>query len=1020
MMYHNNKAIIAIFFLLFISIVVQNTTSCKIDLNSNKIEWKLCQSQNINNLKHISFNKFLNTTTYQDECFPAIVPGTALISMLNNNMFPGISDLFHDEDLNKIPDIYNNSGMYTFFWRAQIHNVTQLISKCNSNNNNNNNIPSISTLKSTAYVHIRSLNYRASFFQNGKEIMPINVNNNKAAVGMFHRWKYPINIDSSSMVSFAILISPPDYVGKPNCGQGGDHEIAKNAAIMQYTAGWDWARATPDRNTGLWDLVELEVFHDHIISLINPHIKIKTNITSNVPPSIVNIDIATSIFSQLNDNDDIRYILRATVMETMEHVETTPFKISSNNMNVKLPSLSMKSPKLWFPHTHYDGPNLYTMQLELFHYDEKSLLLIDKNLKTSPLTEMSIKFGIRTFTTYVDTDVTDGRVFLCNGEKIFIQGGNWIGTDQFLRYSTSSERYHNEILLHKQMGLNMIRVWGGGITERPEFYNAADELGMLIWQEFWMTGDNNGRWAGNYSSPLEHNVYLSCVQDVILMLRNHPSLLLWVGGNELYPEKLSPPKDLAIGIPLLISELDPGRFYIASSMSNYTNYDYEFAIAPKDGPYGYLDPRRFDERNPGLEFWNKTSATNLKLGFQPETGSSATPIYRSIKRFLHGENLKKFPKQNDDTIPSVFTFHQYLGYVDDQKQDHITKYGRPTNMSEYCYRAQLVQYCQVKGLYEGFQRHMWLYYTGMLFWKTQSPWPSFRGYMYDSYLETNGGFWGLVAATEGGKHGSLHVQLGNWTENLSIVVINRQYFDVNHFNNNNNNTGAIKLSFYLSVQWFHMNGTLVNSHDTIIADKELIGKSVYLVTDLDKFEFPVDATKSEDSTLYLRMELSIDTNSIDVATMTLPQKQGQVISFNDYWLSNPSTFQNYQELDGIRSNEEELIHLQVTCNNNISIGNNGNILVTIKNGKNNNQMIALAIRLNVILKSAAETLNLPYTYSKQYFTLLPNESTTVIVISSRDEEGNNNRSNDGKLQIQVEGWNVVKDVFSCVCDNDIV
>ena len=181
-------------------------------------------------------------------------------------------------------------------------------------------------------------------------------------------------------------------------------------------------------------------------------------------------------------------------------------------------------------------------------------------------------------------------------------------------------------------------------------------------------------------------------------------------------------------------------------------------------------------------------------------------------------------------------------------------------------------------------------------------------------------------------------------------------------------------------------------------------------------------TKSEDSTLYLRMELSIDTNSIDVATMTLAQKQGQVISFNDYWLSNPSTFQNYQELDGIRSNEEELIHLQVTCNNDISIGNNGNILVTIKNGKNNNQMIALAIRLNVILKSAAETLNLPYTYSKQYFTLLPNESTTVIVISmhSRDEEGNNNRSNDGKLQIQVEGWNVVKDVFSCVCDNDIV
>ena len=70
----------------------------------------------------------------------------------------------------------------------------------------------------------------------------------------------------------------------------------------------------------------------------------------------------------------------------------------------------------------------------------------------------------------------------------------------------------------------MIRVWGGGITERPEFYDAADELGMLIWQEFWMTGDNNGRWAGSYASPIDHSVYLACVKDVILMLRNHRKL----------------------------------------------------------------------------------------------------------------------------------------------------------------------------------------------------------------------------------------------------------------------------------------------------------------------------------------------------------------------------------------------------------------------------------------------------------------------------------------------------------------
>jgi hypothetical protein len=197
--------------------------------------------------------------------------------------------------------------------------------------------------------------------------------------------------------------------------------------------------------------------------------------------------------------------------------------------------------------------------------------------------------------------------------------------------------------------------------------------------------------------------------------------LLWVGGNELYPEKLSPPKDIAIGIPSLVSTLDPGRFYIPSSMSNYTDYDPSFAMAPKDGPYGYLDPGRFNERNPGLKYWNGTSASNLKLGFQPETGSSATAIYKSILRFLHNENAVKFPGQIQNVIPPIFEFHNYLGYVDDQKQDHITKYGKPKNMSEYCFRAQLVQYAQTKGLFEGFQSFMWSYYTGGMFFNFSKP-----------------------------------------------------------------------------------------------------------------------------------------------------------------------------------------------------------------------------------------------------------------------------------------------------------
>jgi mannosylglycoprotein endo-beta-mannosidase len=45
--------------------------------------------------------------------------------------------------------------------------------------------------------------------------------------------------------------------------------------------------------------------------------------------------------------------------------------------------------------------------------------------------------------------------------------------------------------MHQQMGLNLIRVWGGGLTERPEFFEACDELGVLVMQEFWMSGAKN-------------------------------------------------------------------------------------------------------------------------------------------------------------------------------------------------------------------------------------------------------------------------------------------------------------------------------------------------------------------------------------------------------------------------------------------------------------------------------------------------------------------------------------------------
>lgn len=70
------------------------------------------------------------------------------------------------------------------------------------------------------------------------------------------------------------------------------------------------------------------------------------------------------------------------------------------------------------------------------------------------------------------------RLFKVNGEPIFIRGGNWILSDGLLRLSKN--RYHTDIKFHADMNFNMIRCWGGGLAERPEFYHYCDYYGILV------------------------------------------------------------------------------------------------------------------------------------------------------------------------------------------------------------------------------------------------------------------------------------------------------------------------------------------------------------------------------------------------------------------------------------------------------------------------------------------------------------------------------------------------------------
>lgn len=107
-----------------------------------------------------------------------------------------------------------------------------------------------------------------------------------------------------------------------------------------------------------------------------------------------------------------------------------------------------------------------------------------------------------------------------------MKGANYIPQDNFLP-RVSKQKYKALILTAKNVHVNMLRVWGGGTYENNEFYDSCDENGILVWQDFMFAGS-----LYPDDSAFLNNVKQEAI-DNIKRLRNHPSLALWCGNNEI-------------------------------------------------------------------------------------------------------------------------------------------------------------------------------------------------------------------------------------------------------------------------------------------------------------------------------------------------------------------------------------------------------------------------------------------------------------------------------------------------------
>lgn len=242
--------------------------------------------------------------------------------------------------------------------------------------------------------------------------------------------------------------------------------------------------------------------------------------------------------------------------------------------------LRVASPKLWWPNG-LGAQNLYDVRLSLVQnkraVDNLSFAYGIRTLRTEP------SAGPRTADRWGDWQ------FVVNERKFFVKGINWMPADILL--DLPPERYRWLLGMARAAGIQMVRIWGGGIIETEEFYDACNELGIMVWQDFPI---------GNQDTPdYPQAVWEAQVVQTIFRLRNHPSLALYCGGNEFNPYSYGNAASLGI-LERSLATFDPTRPFLRTS--------------PDDGAihtYPDMDPTWYARLYDRVPFIAETGMHNL-------------------------------------------------------------------------------------------------------------------------------------------------------------------------------------------------------------------------------------------------------------------------------------------------------------------------------------------------------------------------------------------------------------------------
>jgi exo-1,4-beta-D-glucosaminidase len=548
----------------------------------------------------------------------------------------------------------------------------------------------------TNWLDFLGINYRANVWLNGQKIADAN-----EVAGTF--------------ATFEFNVSKVLRHGKPNALAVEIFAPRKNDLGITWV---DWNPTPPDKDMGIWKEVFLASSGD--ISLRNPFVSSKLDSDYKGAALTISADLRNS------SNHTVNGVLRADV-----DGKQVSQQVSLNAGETKTVSfapeqyaqLKLESARLWWPYTMGEQ-NLYTANLSFQVGNETS-------------DAATVNFGVREVT----SELTDKgyRLFKVNGRKVLIRGAAW-APDLLLRWS--STRLDADLNYVRDMGLNTIRLEGR--IDRDEFYEKTDRLGILV-MPGWTCCDAWEKW-GNWRQE-QHKIAAESLRSQIRILRNHPSVFVWLYGSD-----GPPPAEVEKMYLSILKDLNWPNPSVSSASATATTVTGKSGVK-MTGPYEYVPP----------VYWLADTKAGGAYGYNTETSPGpAVPPRESLERFI--------PKDHLWPIDDVWNFHsggERFTTINVFTDGLNRRYGTATSLDDYERKAQAMTYDGQRAMFEAYGRNKYTA-TGVIQWMLNNSWPSLIWHLYDYYLVPAGGYFGTKKAME-----PVHVQY-SYDDN-SVAVVNSTY-----------------------------------------------------------------------------------------------------------------------------------------------------------------------------------------------------------------------------------------------------